>query len=77
MAVGIPGAGWAGWIEAVTRLSNVGVGIYACIQAALFTAMAVLSLVLLKRVSVYNFAYKMFNLCFRSYLQWHSLRSCS
>ena len=52
MTVGIPGSGWIGWIVAVSAFGNVGVGIYCCVQAALFTGMAVMSLILLKKVSL-------------------------
>lgn len=53
MAVGIPNSGWAGWIAAWDHMRhNVGVGIYACIQAVLFTIVAAMSLILLKRVSL-------------------------
>ena len=53
MAVGIPGSGWAGWISAIDhwRQYSVGIGVYACIQAALFSIVAAANLIMLKRVS--------------------------
>ncbi|XP_076800650.1 secretory carrier-associated membrane protein 1-like [Clavelina lepadiformis] len=51
MCVGIPGSGWMGWIISLTIVGvNIGAGIFCCIQAALYTVMAVFSLILLKKV---------------------------
>jgi len=54
MCVGIPNSGYTGWIVAVghfgTEHGNTAVGIIACVQAALFTFMATVSLILLKKV---------------------------
>lgn len=52
MTVGIPGSGWAGWIVAFgyTKI-NIGVTIYVCVQATLFTIYSVGALILLKKVT--------------------------
>jgi len=52
MAVGIPGAGWVGWIITVSTAFSIstGVGIYAAVQSSLYTIMAVFCLILLKKV---------------------------
>ncbi|CAK8677779.1 secretory carrier-associated membrane protein 1-like [Clavelina lepadiformis] len=56
MAIGIPGAGWVGWIVAASHYNkSTALSVFSSIQAILYTIMAVLSLVLLKRVhSIYR-----------------------
>uniref|UniRef100_H2YRE9 Secretory carrier-associated membrane protein n=2 Tax=Ciona savignyi TaxID=51511 RepID=H2YRE9_CIOSA len=59
MAVGIPNSGYTGWIVALGHFDaqhgGPGAGIMACIQATLFSIMAILSFVLLKKVhSIYR-----------------------
>ncbi|XP_072404923.1 secretory carrier-associated membrane protein 3-like [Chiloscyllium punctatum] len=49
--VGIPGWGFCGWISSLSALkSNVGVGVVMMMVSVLFTASAVLGVVMLKRV---------------------------
>nr|XP_002127112.1 secretory carrier-associated membrane protein 1-like [Ciona intestinalis] len=59
MAVGIPNSGYSGWIVALGHFDaskgGPGIGIMASIQSTMFTVMAVLSIILLKKVhSVYR-----------------------
>lgn len=50
-AIGIPGAGFSGWIVALVGLrKNVGVGVIMIINAVCFNAQAVMGIVLLKRI---------------------------
>lgn len=50
-AIGIPGAGFSGWIVALVGLrTNIGVGVIMIINAILFNAQAVMGIFLLKKI---------------------------
>lgn len=50
-AIGIPGAGFSGWIVALVGLrTNIGVGVIMIINAILFNAQAVMGIALLKKI---------------------------
>ncbi|XP_075050633.1 secretory carrier-associated membrane protein 3 [Mixophyes fleayi] len=56
-AVGIPGWGFSGWISALAclRKSNVGVAVFMMIVAVIFTVIAALGIIMLKRIhSIYR-----------------------